>query len=346
MSATAVTAPSKLCSQVKPTRTLTEVMIEKMARSAVFVSALDPRRASSTLSRPYTTKNVASDSVMASMMRPSIVCTSMPRSGFNIQAQRAPIKMHHAKAMAHVFMMTSTTRSDTLSSSSFSLVTLERIFAVRMEAVQKSTPTPQSARTCVRPSVKSIGSSRPSSLGSWPVMAKRQTCTVRKEAARLRMSFSASPTASCTSAALLPCLPASFASALKRSRKTAVPWNIAMSTSVVTSTGTKHRAGFFRKSADCCMEPPAAMAAKPAMCASSVAQHAFLRVRFSSSTFFLTTATSKPWSSVYTLLRASWSLRATARTRFSGTEASKLTSMASATVHSSFSRSTLASPVS
>mmetsp|Transcript_54602 Transcript_54602/g.137874 ORF Transcript_54602/g.137874 Transcript_54602/m.137874 type:complete len:218 (+) Transcript_54602:794-1447(+) len=106
------------------------------------------------------------------------------------------------------------------------------------------------------------------------------------------MSFSASDTSSSNRCALTPARPASAAARFRSALKAAESWKTARMAAMTTAIGTQAIHGLAANISKCCSEPPALMAAKPAMCARRVAQHRILRMRFSFSTGLRCTATS------------------------------------------------------
>mmetsp|Transcript_123352 Transcript_123352/g.356516 ORF Transcript_123352/g.356516 Transcript_123352/m.356516 type:complete len:200 (+) Transcript_123352:639-1238(+) len=176
------------------------------------------------------------------------------------------------------------------SSSPANILTME----TPTHATAKPKPMPSRAMMWKLPNSNLIGSSMPSAFGSWPVKAKRTHCTVKKDIASAKMSFSASPTDSLTSCARLPGLPDRLASSRSLFRKTELPRNMTRRNKAVNTTAKKHVAGLRRPIADCCIAQPTEIAAKPAMWANKAPKHLLSRMRVSNASFFKLTATSMP----------------------------------------------------
>mmetsp|Transcript_97040 Transcript_97040/g.279280 ORF Transcript_97040/g.279280 Transcript_97040/m.279280 type:complete len:356 (-) Transcript_97040:201-1268(-) len=318
-SATADTAPSKLRSQVKPTN------IEMPAMIDVRNFSMPPDSSSSAiLSRRTMTRKARTERPTAKRTRASMWCTERPRTPpsplsppgpVDIQAQRKAKKRHQAQLMVHACIATSATSStrrlapssSSLPSFAASFSRLASTFPVMVDKAMKPAPTAKSLRAKSQLHVNLTGSSRPSMLGSWPVRPKRTTCTNKKEMAKAKISTSASEQNSSTILARMPSrTTAAFvfksssfrfaASRLTLARIAWLTWNTRLKKAQMRMIGTSASHGFRLKGAACWMLPPAATAAKPAQCASSVAQQRLTRFRRSSSTNIFFTGTSRPVS--------------------------------------------------
>mmetsp|Transcript_67855 Transcript_67855/g.194901 ORF Transcript_67855/g.194901 Transcript_67855/m.194901 type:complete len:232 (+) Transcript_67855:126-821(+) len=223
-----------------------------------------------------------------------------------------------------------------------------------MATPKERTPINQRMKTCLLLRMlllKCSPSSSPSSPGSLPVMRKRTTWIVVKDTIKLKMSFSASVTISCTISARSWRLRAYLASSSTASVAVSRAWcdcliglmvfrinKVPAKTNdmmpVVMITGTKAVKGLVLNMECCCISPQASMAAKPPMCANKMLQALLRRSATSLNFFFLMTETSKPhFSSTVVLIFAFVSFRFSARMLVNSTpttSSSKHTSMASA----------------
>mmetsp|Transcript_41044 Transcript_41044/g.108428 ORF Transcript_41044/g.108428 Transcript_41044/m.108428 type:complete len:203 (-) Transcript_41044:250-858(-) len=180
----------------------------------------------------------------------------------------------------------------------------------------------------------------PSALGSTPDTAKRNAWTVRKDIARLSTSFSDSTTSSRVSFARVPFFRAPPRNLLLHSRTMPRRWNTASRKVAVRSIAARDPNAFCLNGCECCKAPPARIAAKPAMCARSVAQHLIRSCLSSRSYWTFWTVTSMLCLSRTTLFWASLFPLCTARTWLSSaTFSPKDASIESPMTHENASRS-------
>mmetsp|Transcript_36561 Transcript_36561/g.105332 ORF Transcript_36561/g.105332 Transcript_36561/m.105332 type:complete len:234 (-) Transcript_36561:698-1399(-) len=198
--AMAVTAPSKLCSQLKPTRTETADTIDEIILAAPLFGRDASRRLSSTLSNTQTMPKHPKDMNKASMIRASMDMMWRPKTGVMSHAQRPAENMHQAKAMAEALTTASTALSGKLSSPSSPVAAdptrMGRKFVTMTDTSMKPQPAKEINATWCHCTTKRRGSSMPSSFGIWPEMEKRTACATRNEVASAKISFSASNIAS------------------------------------------------------------------------------------------------------------------------------------------------------
>mmetsp|Transcript_42104 Transcript_42104/g.122158 ORF Transcript_42104/g.122158 Transcript_42104/m.122158 type:complete len:362 (-) Transcript_42104:712-1797(-) len=321
--ATAVTAPSKLCSHANPTNNATAKTICWTRLAMVPVASW-----SAILSR-YTIRTKATiDNAKAKRMRALIVLTSNPRRGCAIQAQRKPHMKHHAKHMKKEVMMRWRCSATPLRSSRPSSLRLLCMLMwswcssspcssgmhlkMARDVARKAPPAAHNAKMWTQVGVKL--SSSPSSFGRMPVIEYRTTCTSKKDTVKAMMSFSASLTCSAKSCARWPGRALFLEPSSHFFLMMELPRNAMSKNALMMKIGRSVSNTCLLKNGKCCMQPPTAMAAKPPQCARSVAQHRFKRLRFSRSYLIFLTAISMPLSSSHTLFLAVWSPRETALT--------------------------------
>mmetsp|Transcript_17636 Transcript_17636/g.50784 ORF Transcript_17636/g.50784 Transcript_17636/m.50784 type:complete len:225 (-) Transcript_17636:1298-1972(-) len=127
---TSVTAPSKLCSQMKPTIKAIDATIVLTSWSAILAfsppcspelfaeSATLSFTESATLSRQRVTKNAKNDNPKARMMRAEMAITFNPMNSVAIHAYLEPHMRHHANIIAKASMTLAKILSAKLSSCS------------------------------------------------------------------------------------------------------------------------------------------------------------------------------------------------------------------------------------
>mmetsp|Transcript_2679 Transcript_2679/g.8985 ORF Transcript_2679/g.8985 Transcript_2679/m.8985 type:complete len:272 (-) Transcript_2679:560-1375(-) len=197
-------------------------------------------------------------------------------------------------------------------------------------ATASAVPAPNRLRT-VPNSCFTRGTSLPSSLARTPVSQKRMAFVARKDTAKLAASISASSVYSSASSSRASSTPSRASVRLRTAR---APTKRPVMRSCIANTTTTHKKEFVLNTGRYCTRPPTQMAAKPVMCARSIAQHRSAFSRSSRKSLPLRTKTSMP------LIRATLFLPRGCRTLSSSTTSPRSSRMGSATTQNSLLRST------